>query len=68
MLDLLMYKNMSKNWIENAIGKPGSLHKELGVSVGEKIPAKKFNKAASSGSPLEKKRAILAKTLSKFHK
>ena len=59
---------MSKNWIENAISSPGSLHRSLGVAVGEKIPAKKLNKAASSGSPLEKKRAILAKTLSRFHK
>ena len=59
---------MSKNWIENAIKVPGGLHKSLGVPEGEKIPAKKMNKAASSGSPLEKKRAILAKTLSRFHK
>lgn len=59
---------MSKNWISKAIGNRGSLHRELGVPEGEKIPAKKLNKAAESGSPVEKKRAILAKTLSRFHK
>lgn len=59
---------MSKNWIQNAIGKPGSLHKELGVPEGTKIPGKKMAQALKSRNPLEKKRAILARTLSKFHK
>lgn len=58
---------MTKNWIAGAIGKPGSLHKMLGVAPGSKIPAKKLNAAANSSNPLERRRASLAKTLSKFH-
>lgn len=54
------------HWMEDAVKKPGALHKELGVPKGEKIPAKKLDKAAKSGSPLEKKRANLAKTFKKF--
>lgn len=54
------------HWMEDAVKKPGALHKELGVPKDEKIPAKKLDKAAKSGSPLEKKRANLAKTFKKF--
>ena len=35
-----------KNWIKGAIKKPGALRKTLGVKKGEKIAAKKLNKAA----------------------
>lgn len=59
---------MSKNWIQNAIKKPGALHKNLGVSIGKKIPESKLNKATSSSDITTRKRAILAKTLSKFKK
>jgi hypothetical protein len=52
----------SKNWIADAIKKPGALRKELGVKAGEKIPAKKLN-AAAKKSGIEGKRARLAKTL-----
>ena len=58
---------MSANWIQKAVGKPGSLHKQLGVPAGEKIPAKKMSTALKSSNPLEHKRAVLARTLSKFH-
>ena len=58
---------MSANWIEKAVGKSGSLHKQLGVPEGEKIPAKKMSKALKSSDPLEHKRAVLARTLSRFH-
>lgn len=51
-----------KNWIAGAIKKPGALHKELDVKMGEKIPTKKLNAAAKKGG-LEGKRANLAKTL-----
>lgn len=57
---------MAKNWIKKAIKKPGALHKELGVPKGEKIPAKKLEKAAHSSNPKERKRANLAKTLKKM--
>lgn len=49
-------------WIQEAIGKPGALHKQLGVPEGEKIPAKKLAKAAEKGGKLGK-RARLAETL-----
>lgn len=59
---------MADKWIQGAIKKPGSLRKALHVKEGEKIPAKKLTKAEHSKSPLMRKRAILAKTLSKLRK
>lgn len=57
---------MAKNWIQKAIKKPGALHKELGVPMGKKIPAKKLAKAATKGGKLGA-RARLAQTLKKMH-
>lgn len=57
-----------KNWIADAIKKKGSLHKELHVKKGEKIPEKKLEKAEHSKNPKLKKRAVLAETLKKMHK
>jgi hypothetical protein len=51
-----------KKWIQGAIKHPGALHKELGVPMGEKIPAKKLKQAAKKGGK-EGKRARLAETL-----
>lgn len=56
-----------KNWIQEAIEKPGSLRKELGVKKGEKIPKKKLAAAAKKGGKLGQ-RARLAETLSKMRK
>lgn len=56
---------MAKNWIAGAIGKPGALHKQLGVPMGTKIPAKKLTAASKKGGLLAK-RANLAKTLKKM--
>lgn len=56
------------NWIAGAIKKPGALHESLGVPKGEKIPTSKLNAAANSGNPTLRRRAVLAKTLSKFNK
>ena len=56
-----------KNWIQNAIKKPGALRKELGVKKGKKIPAKKLKSAAKKGGVLGK-RARLAETLGKMRK
>ena len=53
----------AKKWISEAIGKPGALHKSLGVPAGEKIPAKKLEKAEASKNPKLAKRAHLAETL-----
>jgi len=55
------------NWIAGAIKHKGALHRELGVPEGEKIPAKKLEKASHSSNPTLAKRANLAKTLKKFH-
>ena len=54
-------------WIQKAIKHPGSLHKALHVAEGEKIPAKKLEKAAHSSNPKLAKKANLAKTLKKMH-
>lgn len=58
---------MPKNWIQNAIGKPGALHRELGVPSGKNIPDYKLNAAAKKGGKLGQ-RARLAKTLKKLRK
>lgn len=59
---------MAEKWIQGAIKHPGALHRELHVPEGEKIPHSKLMKAEHSDNPLERKRAHLAETLSKFHK
>lgn len=56
-----------KNFIKEAIKKPGALHKELGVPMGKKIPAKKLDAAAKKGGKLGQ-RARFAETLKKLHK
>lgn len=57
---------MAKHWIAEAIGKPGALHREMGVPQGQKIPAGKLAQAASAGGLLGR-RARLAETLKGFH-
>jgi hypothetical protein len=54
-------------WIQGAIKHPGSLHKALHVPAGEKIPAKKLEKASHSENPKLAKKANLAKTLKAMH-
>ena len=41
-----------EKWIQKAIKHKGALHKQLGVPAGEKIPAKKLEKAAEKGGKL----------------
>jgi hypothetical protein len=55
----------SKNWIADAIKKPGSLKKSLGVKKGEKIPAGKLAIAAKKPGKMGQ-RARLAQTLKGF--
>ena len=57
----------SGNWIANAVKNKGSLHRELHVAVGSKIPQGKLDRAAKAGGKLGK-RARLAKTLESLHK
>jgi hypothetical protein len=52
----------TKNWIKDAIKKPGALRKELGAKNGEPIPAKKLASAAKKPGKMGQ-RARLAETL-----
>jgi hypothetical protein len=58
---------MAKKFIQQAIKKPGALHKQLGVPQGQKIPAKKLAAAATKGGKLGQ-RARFAQTLKKLNK
>jgi len=57
-----------KNWIQGAIKHKGALHRELHVKEGEKIPAKKMQKALHSSNPRMRRQATLARTLSGLRK
>ncbi len=63
-----MGRSKKEFWIADAVKHKGSLHRELGVPEGEKIPAKKMSEALHSKNPLEKKRANLAQTLKGLNK
>jgi len=52
----------TKNWIKDAIKKPGALRKELGAKPGKPIPASKLAAAAKKPGKIGK-RARLAETL-----
>ena len=56
---------MKKQWIQEAIKKPGALRKTLGAKAGKPIAAGKLAKAAK-GSGVTAKRARLAQTLRKM--
>lgn len=56
-----------KNWIKSAIGRPGLLHKQLGIPMGQKIPPSKLAALAKSGGK-NAKRARLALTLERVNK
>jgi hypothetical protein len=57
----------TKNWIADAIKKPGSLKNSLGVSADKKIPSSKLAAAAKKPGKMGK-RARLAETLKGFKK
>lgn len=56
-----------RNFIKDAIKKPGALRKQLGVKAGKKISAKKLAAAAKKGGKLGQ-RARFAQTLAKLRK
>ena len=59
---------MNGKWMQDAV-KPshkGLLRKKLHVKEGEKIPAKKLDKAAHSKNPTLRKEANLAETFRKY--
>jgi len=60
-------KDGGEKFIQRAIKKPGALHKQLHVPMGEKIPKKKLDKAAHAKGKLGQ-RARFAETLSKLRK
>lgn len=55
------------NWISGAIKHPGSLHRQMHVPMGQKIPAKKLAAAAKKGGKMGA-RARLAETLKGLHR
>ena len=55
----------TKNWIKEAIKKPGALRESLGVKAGKTIPTKALAKAAKAPGKLGQ-RARLAETLKKM--
>jgi hypothetical protein len=57
---------MDKKWIAKAIKHKGSLHKDLGVPKGKKIPESKLKSAEKKGG-IVGKRARLAETLKGFY-
>lgn len=58
-------KSHKKNWIANAVKKPGALRAEMGVKKGHNIPAGKLASAANKGGK-EGARARLAQTFKGF--
>lgn len=58
---------MAKKWIADAVQHKGSLHAELGIPQGQKIPAGTLRTAARH-SGKEGRRARLAETLKHMHK
>ena len=58
---------VKKNWIADAIKKPGALRKELGAKAGKPIPSAKLAAAAKKPGKVGK-RARLAETLKGFNK
>ena len=57
--------SVAGNWIQDAIKKPGSLRKELGIKSGKPIPTKKLAVAAKKTGKIGQ-RARLAETLKSF--
>jgi hypothetical protein len=55
------------DWIKGAVKHPGLLHRELGVSQGKAIPAKKL-KAAAKKKGKEGERARFAEEMRGFRK
>ena len=60
-------KVAKKNWIADAVSKPGALRKQLGAKEGQPIPAKKLATAAKKPGKLGQ-RARLAQTLKGLRK
>jgi hypothetical protein len=57
----------SKHWIQDAVKKPGQLHKDLGVPEGEKIPEGKLDEAEHSKNKKVRERAQFAENMKGLH-
>lgn len=57
---------MAEKWIGKAIKRPGQLHRDLGVPLGQRIPLTKLRAAAKRKGKVGQ-RARLAMTLRKMH-
>lgn len=58
---------MAKRKKFNPGGRKGKLHRELGIPVGKKIPAKVLSAAERSRNPVVRRDAIRAATMKKWH-
>ena len=57
-----------KDWIKDAVKRPGALRKKLGVAKGKKISASQLNKAANSSNATTRRQAKLANTFKKMNR
>jgi len=55
-----------KHWIQDAVKKPGQLHKDLGVPPGQKIPESKIKSAEAKGGKVAQ-RAHFADVMKSMH-
>ena len=56
------------NWIAGAVKNKGGLHRSLGIPEGQKIGAKRIEKATHSSDERTAREARLAETLGKMRK
>ena len=63
--DCVMARRSRKRWIQSAIQKPGALHRQLGIPMGEIIPLPLLHHAARAPGVLGQ-RARMALTLRKM--
>lgn len=62
-----MNLNQNSNWIQGAVKKPSALHAQMGIPLGEKIPASRLAAAADKGGKLGE-RARFAETMKGLRK
>jgi hypothetical protein len=55
-----MSSRENKDWMQDAVKRPGALRRKLHVKEGEDIPAKKLDKALHSKNKLTRQQAHLA--------
>lgn len=58
-----LHQHYAENWIQDAVKKPGDLHKKLDVPEGEKIPESKIEHAEETGDKDLKEKAQFAENV-----